>query len=535
MEEVSTPGESRRGPSPSSTGGSGTRGLDIQATEGLGDTISRVDPYRVCEILRTDDSLIVFDIRPVDEVLDKHLCLLPGQCVIRDEILRKDFCHRVLIQIEPECLDSEGFAQLKVDGGVFLLTEEKDRLGDILKRWDEFDNVLFIGPGSNPRSEASRVGLCFALLDSMSPQKSLSSRVMYLDDGFDALCLCISNTELALGNYIESGNPRSLTELIPIRREFFKNSRMPIPNPGLSASPLALPPHNMIPFKSASGPSLSTTNGRNGFSALPPGASHLRSNPVVSRMPGISGIKSLGGTCYMSCIIQCLNATRPLSDFFRFRYLQHRPSIDPEKVPIKPPYISDSLYEIICHIWSDNPAPVNPISLARAIMARNVSYIPSIQQDAQEFLMFLLNVLDEELKLLHPLQPADETPTNGPSSMINNFRGLLKSEIGCLLCGNVSINENSFITLSLPLSTVKLFKIRSEKKLPKYLDSFFEKELLKKKSHARECHRCKRVGDFTKKLSLTKLPKIMILHLKRFHIHRGTSSRINSRVIVPTR
>ena len=111
--------------------------------------------------------------------------------------------------------------------------------------------------------------------------------------------------------------------------------------------------------------------------------------------PGLTGIKNLGNTCFMNSIIQCLNSTYSLVDYFisgQFRKDLNRTN----ELGFKGE-IADEFSVIVSASWSGHCKTIAPRRFKNILGQFNQQFISNEQQDAQELLLFLLDGLHEDL------------------------------------------------------------------------------------------------------------------------------------------
>jgi ubiquitin C-terminal hydrolase len=213
------------------------------------------------------------------------------------------------------------------------------------------------------------------------------------------------------------------------------------------------------------------------------------------------------------------------------------------------------------------------------------------QHDSQEFLRFLLDALDEALNAVTtpPAYLEEKDDFSEPESakaarlwakyrartsgvVVDVFAGQLRSAVTCHACGKASTSYDPFWDLSLPLrkkrrkepedgassaaaasSSTTLRRSGSASLLSRYmgvgrssgsssgalsvtdcLDAFAEDEPLNG-ADAFHCPRCEARGAATKRLSVQRWPRVLVLHLKRFQWNdRGRPGRkIDTAVDVP--
>lgn len=111
--------------------------------------------------------------------------------------------------------------------------------------------------------------------------------------------------------------------------------------------------------------------------------------------PGLTGIKNLGNTCFMNSIIQCLNSTKTLVDYFlsgQFRKDLNRTN----ELGFKGE-IADEFSVIVSASWSGHCKTIVPRRFKNILGQFNQQFVSNEQQDAQELLLFLLDGLHEDL------------------------------------------------------------------------------------------------------------------------------------------
>lgn len=140
------------------------------------------------------------------------------------------------------------------------------------------------------------------------------------------------------------------------------------------------------------------------------------------------------------------------------------------------------------------------------------------QQDSHEFLTILIDWLHSDLQantIAEPprkkLSPADkawlEFVNRNESRILNLFYGQIKSMVKCTSCGTESATYESFSNLSLELPVMV-----NNCTIDTCLKMYFSGE----KIHGWNCPKCLEKRMAIKKLNISKLPPILVIHLKRY-------------------
>lgn len=190
-----------------------------------------------------------------------------------------------------------------------------------------------------------------------------------------------------------------------------------------------------------------------------------------STRPGLTGLVNIGNTCFMNSIIQCLSHCPPLIRYFyEDLYLA---DINCHNIVGTQGEIAKIFGELMHMLWSGKHATLVPDKFKGKIAQFSQQFSGGHQQDAQEFMVFFLDLLHEDLNKvsIKPLTPdisydsrpddelANETWANykmkNDSFIVDNFHGLLKSRVICPTCDRVSATFDPFVFLSLPLLVKK--------------------------------------------------------------------------------
>lgn len=277
---------------------------------------------------------------------------------------------------------------------------------------------------------------------------------------------------------------------------------------------------------------------------------------------GATGLRNLGNTCFMNAILQSLSNIEQFSCYFKElpavalrsgktagRRMYHTRSQGDTSVSLV-----EEFRKTLCSLWQGSQTAFSPDSLFYAIWKIMPSFRGYQQQDAHEFMRYLLDHLHRELQqsrngASHQVSPQDgvRLPTaegkysirNGTASVVTSiFGGILQNEVNCLICGTESRKLDPFLDLSLDIPS-QFRQKRSKDQEPgptctlrDCLRSFTDLEELDE-TELYYCHKCKKRQKSTKKFWIQKLPKVLCLHLKRFHWTAFLRNKVDTYVEFP--
>ncbi|XP_041947751.1 ubiquitin carboxyl-terminal hydrolase 2 isoform X2 [Alosa alosa] len=252
----------------------------------------------------------------------------------------------------------------------------------------------------------------------------------------------------------------------------------------------------------------------------------LRNSENSKNAQGLVGLRNLGNTCFMNSILQCLSNTHDLRDYC----LRNCHLTDLNKSCRAKVALMDEFAKLTQTLWtSAGNEAISPSDFKTQIQKYAPRFVGYNQQDAQEFLRFLLDGLHNEVNRVvgRPRIPVEDFDhlsdeekgermwnkylEREDSKVVDLFVGQLKSSLTCNECGFCSTVFDPFWDLSLPIPK----KSSGEVTLTDCIKLFTKEDVLDGDEKP-ICQRCKSRRKCTKKFTIQKFPKILVLHLKRF-------------------
>ncbi|XP_061579846.1 ubiquitin carboxyl-terminal hydrolase 37 isoform X1 [Cololabis saira] len=276
-----------------------------------------------------------------------------------------------------------------------------------------------------------------------------------------------------------------------------------------------------------------------------------RPSTLAQTQPPLQGFSNLGNTCYMNAILQSLFSLPSFSNDML------KQSIPWKKVPI------NALLRRFAHLMvkKDVGCPETKKDLLRkvksAISSTAERFSGNMQNDAHEFLSQCLDQLKDDVEKMNKswtndtapsssvvcengqeattassadkLEPGDEVDTSRiyTCPVAVNMEFEVQHTICCKGCGEVVTKREQFNDLSIDLPRRK--KTLPLRSIQDSLDLFFRMEEIEY-----SCEKCNgKVATVTHKFS--KLPRVLILHLKRysFNAQLSLNSKLGQQVVIP--
>uniref|UniRef100_A0A7N6AB05 Ubiquitin carboxyl-terminal hydrolase n=1 Tax=Anabas testudineus TaxID=64144 RepID=A0A7N6AB05_ANATE len=251
-----------------------------------------------------------------------------------------------------------------------------------------------------------------------------------------------------------------------------------------------------------------------------------RPSTLAPTQPPLQGFSNLGNTCYMNAILQSLFSLPSFSNDML------KQSIPWRKVPI------NALLRRFAHLMvkKDVGCPETKKDLLRkvksAISTTAERFSGNMQNDAHEFLSQCLDQLKDDVEKMNKSwtnEPGEEVDTSRiyTCPVAVNMEFEVQHTITCKGCGEVVTKREQFNDLSIDLPRRK--KTLPLRSIQDSLDLFFRMEEIEY-----SCEKCNgKAATVTHKFS--KLPRVLILHLKRysFNAQLSLNSKLGQQVVIP--
>ncbi|KAK2820285.1 hypothetical protein Q5P01_023244 [Channa striata] len=201
--------------------------------------------------------------------------------------------------------------------------------------------------------------------------------------------------------------------------------------------------------------------------------------PFGDKVPGVTGLKNHGNTCFMNAILQCLSNTELFAEYLALEQFKGGETtgnnektksngVLVQKKGIPPPEtgeVTEQLSGLVRALWTFEYTPQHSRDFKNVVSKSALHFRGNSQHDAQEFLLWLLDRVHEDLNhIVHPdiraprKPPVEEenapegSPLPAPGSFVQElFQAQYRSSLTCPHCQKQSNTFDPFLCISLPI------------------------------------------------------------------------------------
>lgn len=265
--------------------------------------------------------------------------------------------------------------------------------------------------------------------------------------------------------------------------------------------------------------------------------------------PHKTGLINFGVTCYMNSVLQCLAANAELSSVFLSGRWQKELQTDNWKGTKG--ILPEAYATLLSNLYKGDASAVRPVSFRKMCGRFNSQWTVDQQQDAKEYLEFVLDHFHEDMnrnwsrtplkqlseaqemtreRLSRPIAAITEWGryTHREKSLIGDiFAGQHASQLTCTTCGTTSTTYEAFWSISVEIPLEGSADVRD------CLRSYCSPERLDGDDFWR-CPRCKRDREAVKKITITRAPLSLVVHFKRFSAsHTQRAHKVRTQIQFP--
>ncbi|XP_014249937.1 ubiquitin carboxyl-terminal hydrolase 46 isoform X1 [Cimex lectularius] len=237
------------------------------------------------------------------------------------------------------------------------------------------------------------------------------------------------------------------------------------------------------------------------------------------------GLVNFGNTCYSNSVLQALYFCKP----FREKILEYKARNKRTKETLLS-CLADLFHSIATQ--KKKVGSIAPKKFIARLRKEKEEFDNYMQQDAHEFLNFLINHINEIIlsERNQKVKPGEEDGNSNsppePTWVHEIFQGILTSETRCLNCETMSSKDEDFFDLQVDID--------QNTSITHCLRCFSSMETLCGDNKFK-CDHCSSYQEAQKCMRVKKLPMILALHLKRFKYMEQYNRhiKVSHRVVFP--
>eukprot|EP00761_Pharyngomonas_kirbyi_P000222 gb/GECH01000222.1/.p1 GENE.gb/GECH01000222.1/~~gb/GECH01000222.1/.p1 ORF type:complete len:369 (+),score=42.60 gb/GECH01000222.1/:1-1107(+) len=257
------------------------------------------------------------------------------------------------------------------------------------------------------------------------------------------------------------------------------------------------------------------------------------------------GLDNFGNTCYCNSVLQALYFCIPFRNAVLNYY--NRTVNDPEARDTLLGELSE-LFALVSY-QKKRTGSIAPRRFLQRLREENEAFRGFMQQDAHEFLNYLLNTMAEQLEEYenkhnkpsslsqtkaqqqknhssHNHSSTDPQQTHPRTFVHDVFAGTLTNETRCICCERTTSRDEMFFDLSVD--------VQQNSSISNCLRNFSSTEMLSRQDKF-FCEECCSLQEAQKSMRVKKMPRVLALHLKRFKYmeRQGVHRKLPHRVAFP--
>lgn len=202
--------------------------------------------------------------------------------------------------------------------------------------------------------------------------------------------------------------------------------------------------------------------------------------PFGDKVPGVAGLKNHGNTCFMNAILQCLSNTELFAEYLALEQFKVGETTTSNNDKAKTNgvlvqkkgsqqqdsgEVTEQLSGLVRALWTFEYTPQHSRDFKNVVSKSALQFKGNSQHDAQEFLLWLLDRVHEDLNhIIHPdIRPPRKPPVEdenapegsplpAPGSFVQElFQAQYRSSLTCPHCQKQSNTFDPFLCISLPI------------------------------------------------------------------------------------